>query len=49
MLIVACLGLAFNLVMMKVLHGSHGHHHHDHDHDHGHSHSHGDNNNNEEG
>jgi zinc transporter 2 len=43
MLLTACLGLIFNLVMMKVLHGSHnhghdhgGHDHHDHAHVDGH-------------
>lgn len=34
MLITACLGLLFNIVMMKVLHGS-SHGGHDHGHDHG--------------
>lgn len=44
MLIVAILGLIFNLIQMKILHSGDGHYHlggsHDHDHDHGHSHDH---------
>ncbi len=48
MLIVAVMGLAFNLIQMKILHSGDGHYHlggshdhdHDHDHDHGHGHSH---------
>ena len=36
MLILSCLGLVFNLVMMKVLHGAHGHSHDGHDHGHSH-------------
>jgi len=51
MLIVAIMGLIFNLIQMKILHSGDGHyhlggehHHHDHDHDHHHdeeNHSHG--------
>lgn len=46
MLIVAILGLIFNLIQMKILHSGDGHYHlggsHDHDHDdHDHGHSHG--------
>ena len=49
MLIVAIMGLIFNLIQMKILHsgdghyhlgGSHDHDHDGHDHDHGHSHGH---------
>lgn len=47
MLIVAILGLIFNLIQMKILHSGDGHYHlggshdhDDHDHDHGHSHGH---------
>ena len=52
MLIVAVMGLFFNLIQMKILHSGDGHYHlggedhdhdhegHDHGHDHGHSHSH---------
>ena len=43
MLIVAVMGLVFNLIQMKILHSGDGHYHlggedHDHDHDHGHTH-----------
>lgn len=43
MLIVAVMGLIFNLIQMKILHSGDGHYHlggedHDHDHDHGHTH-----------
>jgi solute carrier family 30 (zinc transporter), member 2 len=45
MFIVACLGLVFNLIQMKILHSGDGHYHlggshdhHDHSHDHGHKH-----------
>jgi len=44
MLPVAILGLVFNLIQIKILHGDHDHGHagHDHGHDHGHAgHSHG--------
>jgi hypothetical protein len=48
MLLVACIGLVFNLIQIKILHTGDGHYHlggenHGHDHgcDHGHSHSHG--------
>ena len=47
MLIVAVMGLFFNLIQMKILHSGDGHyhlggdHHHDHDHGHSHGHSHG--------
>lgn len=46
MLIVAIMGLFFNLIQMRILHSGDGHyhlggeHHHDHDHDHGHGHHH---------
>ena len=44
MLIVAVMGLVFNLIQMKILHSGDGHYHlggeHDHDHDHGHGHGH---------
>lgn len=47
MLIVAIMGIFFNLIQMKILHGGEGHYHlggeghdHDHDHDHGHGHDH---------
>jgi zinc transporter 2 len=42
MLPVAILGLVFNLIQIKILHGNHDHGHagHDHGHDHGHGHSH---------
>lgn len=42
MLIVAVMGLIFNLIQMKILHSGDGHYHlggeHEHDHDHGHHH-----------
>ena len=42
MLIVAVMGLIFNLIQMKILHSGDGHYHlggeHEHDHDHGHTH-----------
>jgi len=42
MLIVAIMGLIFNLIQMKILHSGDGHYHlggeHEHDHDHGHHH-----------
>ena len=42
MLIVAIMGLIFNLIQMKILHTGDGHYHlggeHEHDHDHGHTH-----------
>jgi hypothetical protein len=42
MIIVAVMGLFFNLIQMKILHSGDGHYHlggdHGHDHDHGHSH-----------
>jgi len=45
MLVVAVMGLGFNLIQMKILHSGDGHYHlgggHDHGHDHGHGHSHG--------
>ncbi len=45
MFVVACLGLVFNLIQMKILHSGDGHYHlggsHDHDHSHDHSHDHG--------
>jgi zinc transporter 2 len=46
MLLVACIGLVFNLIQIKILHTGDGHYHlggdhHGHDHDHGHGHSHG--------
>lgn len=44
MMIVACVGLVFNLIQMWILHTGEGHYHlggsHDHDHSHSHSHSH---------
>lgn len=44
MLIVAVLGIFFNLIQMKILHSGDGHYHlggdHDHDHEHGHEHNH---------
>ena len=46
MLIVAIMGIGFNLIQMKILHSGDGHYHlggeehHHHDHDHGHSHGH---------
>ena len=45
MLIVAVMGLGFNLIQMKILHSGDGHYHlggsHDHGHDHEHDHDHG--------
>jgi zinc transporter 2 len=42
MLITACIGLFFNIVMGKILHSGGGHHHHGHSHGHHHhGHSHG--------
>lgn len=46
MFVVACLGLVFNLIQMKILHSGDGHYHlggsndHDHSHDHGEGHKH---------
>jgi hypothetical protein len=46
MLLVACIGLVFNLIQIKVLHTGDGHYHlggedhHGHDHSHGHGHHH---------
>lgn len=44
MLIVAIIGLIFNLIQIKILHQGDGHYHlgGEHDHDHGHCHGHGD-------
>ena len=53
MLVVAIMGLFFNLIQMRILHSGDGHYHlggenhdhdHDHDHDHGHHHDHHDHN-----
>lgn len=46
MVIVAIMGLIFNLIQMKILHSGEGHYHlggekHDHSHDHSHGHGHG--------